>query len=232
MWHHIKEDSLSPNSGTETCKKQYTFLSMCNEFQQEEDKLHVWSQAFQYLTILLMHCFLHTVLIALPTSPHPLSQLPSTWQQPGSALKLVTFPHPYLYNVCITYSCNTPNYNNGLIMKSKFVPSQFRQETFFSPSALILNRKLIWMKFSNVSVTCSKLTWIPILRKSLTASGGKWSNQWEASANFFISSSQRPRLCIICHWYLPLPDFATALLWKDRQFQTILAKQETEWWQH
>lgn len=84
MWHHIKEDSLSPtNSGTETCKKQYTFPSMCNEFQQQQqqqqqDELHVWCQAFQYLTILLMHCFLHTVLIALPTSPHPLSQLPST----------------------------------------------------------------------------------------------------------------------------------------------------------
>lgn len=60
-----------------------------------------------------------------------------------------------------------------------------------------------------------KLTCRPISFKSCMANGGKYSSQWAGSANSLISSSFKPKLSIICHWYLADPVLATALLYQN-----------------
>ena len=57
-----------------------------------------------------------------------------------------------------------------------------------------------------------ELTCKPNFIKSLLAKGGKNLSQYSALAKCLISSSFKPRLCIICHWYFAVPDFATSLL--------------------
>lgn len=91
----------------------------------------------------------------------------------------------------------------------------------------------IYLKFFKSSIPSSGnytkiisiyLTWRPIDFKSCTASGGKYSNQYAASANFLISSFCKPRVCMICHWYLAAPALATALLWNKYQSFSIFLK--------
>ena len=63
-------------------------------------------------------------------------------------------------------------------------------------------------------INATNLTLAPMLFKSCTAKGGKYVSQCRGSANLAISSSSMPSCCIICHWNLADPVFATALLYK------------------